>query len=95
MAGKADIVQDLADSVEGLSKKQASDAFDAVFDSITKYLLKSERVQVGSFGSFSLSSRAARKGRNPATGATITIAASKNVRFKPATTLKASLNKKK
>lgn len=95
MAGKTDVTDYIAENVEGLSKKQAAEAFDAAFDYITKALKGGDRVQIGNFGSFSVSSRAARKGRNPATGATITIAASKNVKFKPATTLKAALNKKK
>ena len=70
-------------------------AFDAVIDCIADYLKKGDRVQIGGFGSFSVSERAARKGRNPATGASITIAASKNVRFKAASTLKDAVNKKR
>lgn len=91
MAGKADIVDRLAQSVDGLSKKQAAEAFDVVFDSITQALKDGDRVQVPGFGSFSLSERAAREGRNPATGETIKIAASKNVRFKAGKDLKAGL----
>ena len=93
MAGKADIVEVLAGN--GLTKKQAAEAFDAVFDTIAKHLKKDERVQIPGFGSFSTSKRSARKGRNPATGATITIKASKNVRFKSGKELKDSLNKKR
>ena len=95
MAGKADVVDALAASVEGLTKKQAAEAFDAVFGSIAKHLRKDERVQVPGFGSFSVSRRAARKGRNPATGAAITIKASKNARFKAGKELKDSLNRGK
>jgi DNA-binding protein HU-beta len=95
MAGKADILDHVVDAVEGLSKKQAGEAFDAVFESITAQLKKGERVQVGNFGSFSVTERAARKGRNPATKAVIHIPASKNVRFKPATSLKGAVNKKR
>ncbi len=93
MAGKADIVDALAAGVEGMSKKAAGEAFDIVFDTIAKHLRKDDRVQVPGFGSFSVSKRAARKGRNPATGATITIKASKNARFKAGKELKDSLNK--
>jgi DNA-binding protein HU-beta len=93
MAGKADIVDKVASSVDGMTKKSAAEAFDAVFDSIGRHLRKGERVQVPGFGSFSVSRRAARKGRNPATGQAITIKASKNVRFKAGKELKEGLNK--
>jgi DNA-binding protein HU-beta len=95
MAGKNDITDGVANAVAGITKAQAADAFDAVVDCIADYLKKGERVQIGGFGSFSISERAARKGRNPATGASITIAASKNVRFKAASTLKDAVNKKR
>ncbi|MCB1007472.1 MAG: HU family DNA-binding protein [Acidobacteria bacterium] len=93
MAGKADIVDYIAGSVDGLTKKAAGEAFDAAIEAIVKGLKKGERVQVPGFGSFSVNKRAARKGRNPATGATITIKASKNVRFKAGKELKDTLNK--
>lgn len=91
MAGKADLADHVANSVD-LSKKQASDAVDAVFGAIASYLEKGDRVQVSGFGSFSVSERAARTGRNPATGESIQIAASKNAKFKAAKDLKESLN---
>jgi DNA-binding protein HU-beta len=93
MAGKADIVEHIAGAVEGMTKKQAGEAFDAAIDAISKALKKGDRVQVPGFGSFSVSKRAARKGRNPATGAAITIKASKNARFKAGKELKDALNK--
>jgi DNA-binding protein HU-beta len=93
MASKADIVDHIAGSVDGLTKKAAGEAFDAAIEAISKSLRRGERVQVPGFGSFAVSKRAARKGRNPATGATITIKASKNVRFKAGKELKDSLNK--
>ncbi len=95
MAGKADIVEHVVGAVEGLTKKQAGEAFEAVIDAITRGLKKAERVQIPGFGSFSASKRAARKGRNPATGATINIKASKNARFKAGKELKEALNKGK
>lgn len=93
MAGKAHIVDGVANSVDGINKKQAGEAFDAVFDSITKYLRKGERVTLPGFGSFSVSKRAARKGRNPATGKEIQIKASKNARFKAGKDLKTAVNR--
>lgn len=92
MAGKADIVDAVCDAVPDMSKKQAGEAFDAVFGAISDHLTDGERVQLPGFGSFSISERAARTGRNPATGATIQIAASKNVRFKAGKDLKESVN---
>jgi DNA-binding protein HU-beta len=92
MAGKQEITNQVVEQVEGLTKKQATDAFDAVFKAISDYLTEGERVSIHAFGSFSVSTRAARQGRNPATGASITIAASKNVKFKPARDLKDAVN---
>ena len=93
MASKADIVEHIANSVDGYTKKAAGEAFDAVIESISKSLKKGDRVQIPGFGSFAVSKRGARKGRNPKTGATIQIKASKNVRFKAGKELKESLNK--
>lgn len=93
MAGKTHIVDAVADSVDGISKKQAGEAFDAVFGSITKFLRKGEKVTIPGFGGFSVSHRAARKGRNPATGKEIQIKASKNARFKAGKDLKTSVNR--
>lgn len=92
MAGKADIVDYLVDNVDGLTKKQAAEAFEGVFDAITEILQDGERVSIPGFGSLTVVERAARQGRNPATGATITIPASKNVRFKPGKDLKEAVN---
>ncbi len=93
MAGKADIVDAVTDKVEGLTKKQAGEAFDAIFETITDHLKGGERVSITGFGSFSVSERAARKGRNPATGEEIHIAASKNARFKAGKDLKEAVNR--
>lgn len=92
MAGKADIVDYVANNVDGINKKQAGEALEAVFASITQHLQDGDRVQVSGFGSFVVSERAERQGRNPATGESITIPASKNARFKPAKDLKEALN---
>jgi DNA-binding protein HU-beta len=95
MAGKADLVNSIADSVEGLTRRQAAEAFEAVFAAITAALKAGESARVPGFGSFAVSERAARKGRNPATGEAISIKASKNVRFKVGKELRESLNTKK
>jgi len=91
MAGKSEITDHVA-SQAYLTKKQAGEALEAVFDAITAHLKSGDRVQISGFGSFSVSERAAREGRNPATGASIRIPASKSARFKPGANLKSALN---
>src|SRR5687768_14636920 len=95
MAGKTDLVNSIADSVEGINKRQATAAFEAVFDAIVAALKSGDTAKVPGFGSFAVGERGARKGRNPATGESITIKASKNVRFRPGKELKEAVNKKK
>ena len=94
MAGKADLINRIAEEAE-LTRKQATEAFEAVFAAITEAVKAGESAKIPGFGSFNLSERASRKGRNPATGKEIKIAASKNARFKAGAALKASLNTKK
>ena len=95
MAGKADLVNGIVDRVEGITRRQAAEAFEAVFDSIVDALRAGEGAKVPGFGSFGVSERSARKGRNPATGESINIKASKTVRFKVGKELKEAVNKKK
>jgi DNA-binding protein HU-beta len=95
MASKADLVNSVAESVEGLTRRQATAALEAVFEAITDALKSGDSAKVPGFGSFSVSERGARKGRNPATGETIKIAASKGVRFKAGKELKESVNTKR
>lgn len=92
MAGKADIVDSIADNVEGLTKKQAAEAFQTVLNAITSHLKNGDRVQLPGFGSFSVTHRAARMGRNPKTGDAIKIKASNAARFKMGKDLKEALN---
>ena len=95
MAGKAELVESIMDSVDGLNRRQAAEAFEAVFGAIVASLKAGESAKVPGFGSFTVSERAARKGRNPATGESISIRASKSVRFKAGKELKEAVNKKK
>ena len=92
MAGKADIVDAIADGVEGITKKQAAEAFDATVETIASLLKDGERVQIPGLGSFSVSRRDARTGRNPKTGEAIQIAASNVAKFKAGKDLKDRLN---
>jgi len=90
---KLELVDHIATEAD-LTKVAAAKALEAVLEGIEKTLKKGEEVRLVGFGTFSVRERAAGKGRNPATGKEIKIAASKNARFKPSTALRASLNKK-
>jgi len=72
----------------GDSKKEAARAVDVVFDAIIRNISKGEDVMINDFGKFKKVDRPARKGRNPFTGESIQIKASKKVRFLPAKGLK-------
>ncbi len=67
----------------GLTKKQAELALAAFIDSVTEALKDGDKVQLMGFGTFEVKERGARTGRNPATGATIEIPASRAPAFKP------------
>ena len=94
MAGKADVVREIAEQA-GISKKEATAAYDAFVNYIAETCQKGERCSVPGLGSFAVSERKARTGRNPRTNETIQIPASRNVRFKAGKDLKTSLNTKK
>ena len=68
------------------------EAVDAIIECIIGNLTRGERVQIPGFGTFNISERAAREGRNPATGEAMHIPASKSVRFKPGKALKDAVN---
>ena len=87
---KGELVEAVADSVK-ISKLAAGEAVDATFENIAKAIKRSKRFQVPGFGTFTVRSRKARKGRNPQTGAAISIKASRTVGFKPAPVLKKGL----
>ncbi len=77
---KSEFVDQVADRA-GLSKKDASDAVDAVLDTVESALRRGSEVTFSGFGKFSVSHRSAREGRNPATGERIHIAASRVPKF--------------
>ena len=89
---KTELIAAVAEQAE-LSKKDAEKALKAFTDVIAAELVKGEKVQLVGFGTFEVSERAAREGRNPLTGEKITIAASKNPKFKAGKALKDMLNK--
>jgi len=88
---KAELIDAMA-SDSGLSKADAKRALDAFCDATTKALKKGDRVALVGFGSFSISNRAARKGRNPQTGKEINISAKKVVKFKAGAELSGKVN---
>ena len=79
-------------SSANLSKADAGRAVDAFVDSVTKALRRGDQVSLVGFGTFTVRNRAARTGRNPQTGQTITIKASKVPAFKAGKALKDSVN---
>jgi DNA-binding protein HU-beta len=88
---KNELIDAVAAATE-LKKTEASKAIDAVFDTIAGALKKGDEVRLVGFGTFSVASRSASEGRNPRTGEKITIAASKQAKFKPGKSLKDELN---
>ncbi|MBR3490424.1 MAG: HU family DNA-binding protein [Bacilli bacterium] len=88
---KAELVEAIAEKT-GLTKADANRALEATFEVITKALKKGERVPVAGFGTFNVTKRKAREGRNPQTGATVKIPARKAVTFKAGTALKDAVN---
>lgn len=88
---KSEMIEVLS-SKTGLSKADAEKMFNATFDLFKEELAKGNKVSVTGFGTFKISERAAREGRNPQTGETIQIAASKSVSFKAGTELKSKVN---
>jgi DNA-binding protein HU-beta len=88
---KNDLVGVVADTAK-VTKAQAGEAVDAVFDAITGALKAGDDVRLVGFGTFSVSKRKASTGRNPATGAEIKIPASNQAKFKPGKGLKDSIN---
>ena len=84
---KPELVQAVAKAAK-LSKKDAGNAIDAVFDTISKTLKKGGSVALIGFGTFEVRKRKARTGRNPQTGAVLKIKASKVPAFKPGKALK-------
>ena len=92
MAGKADMIDHLVGNLEGMTKKLAGEAVEAIFDHIASSLASGERVQVPGFGTFVVTARKERQGLNPQTKEPMTIPASNSVRFKPGKALKDSVN---
>ena len=92
MANKAELLEIVQKNLGAdATKRSAADALEAVLTAISKAVKKDGAVQLIGFGTFKVAKRAARKGRNPKTGAELTIKASKSVRFVASSALKKSL----
>ena len=88
---KTELVAAMAEQA-GLSKKDAEKALKAFTDVVAEELKKGEKIQLVGFGTFEVSERAAREGRNPRSGETMTIAACKAPKFKAGKALKDAIN---
>ena len=88
---KTELIAAVAEQAE-LSKKDSEKALKAFVDVITEELKKGDKVQIVGFGTFEVSERAAREGRNPQTGETMQIEACKEPRFKAGKALKDAIN---
>lgn len=84
---KGELTKEVARAA-GLTQADAAKAVDAVFDAISDSLRRRDQVAIAGFGTFQAKTRAAREGRNPATGATIKIEEKTLASFKPASALK-------
>ena len=88
---KTELVAAMAEQAE-VSKKDAEKVLKAFTDVVAEELKKGEKIQLVGFGTFEVSERAAREGRNPQTGKAMKIAASKSPKFKAGKALKDMLN---
>ena len=88
---KTEIIASLAES-SGLSKADGDKVYNATFELFKEELAKGNKISVSGFGTFDISERAEREGRNPQTGETIKIAACKSVKFKAGKELKEKVN---
>lgn len=89
---KADLVETVAKEAE-MTKKDAEQLVEIIFDSIVGTLNKGEKIELRGFGSFRVRERDARKGRNPKTGEAVNIPAKRVAYFKPGKDLKELINK--
>ena len=88
---KADLVEKVAKEAD-MTKKDAEQLVEIIFDSITGTLNKGEKIELRGFGSFRVRQRNSRKGRNPKTGAAVDIPAKRVAYFKPGKELKELIN---
>lgn len=88
---KLDLIKEVSGRT-GLTQVATKDVVEAVLEVITEELIKGEKVTIAGFGTFEVRERAERMGRNPQSGETMLIGASKNVKFKAGKSLKDKVN---
>jgi DNA-binding protein HU-beta len=91
LVNKSELVDRVAGATD-VDKRAAERAVDAIFDAVVSETKSGNKVSLFGFGTFTPTARAARTGRNPQTGAPVQIAASKGVKFSPASAFKSALN---
>ncbi len=91
---KAELVEIVYEKVGGLSKKEAQDIVEAIFNTMKENLKGGEKIKISGFGNFILRDKRTRKGRNPQTGDDIQITARRVLTFRPSQILKAHINDK-
>lgn len=89
---KADIIERIYERVGGLSKKEASQIVETIFDLMKSTLEAGDKIKLSGFGNFVVRDKNSRIGRNPQTGNEITISARRVLTFKPSQVLKNTLN---
>ena len=85
---KRELVEKLAEKVDGINQKEAEVIVKVIFDSMTDSLAKGERIEIRGFGSFQIKNRGAREGRNPRSGEKVFVAPKKTLFFKVGKELK-------
>jgi|KBSMisStaDraftv2_1062788.scaffolds.fasta_scaffold4028590_1 DNA-binding protein HU-beta len=91
MAGKTEILDAIAEAMQ-VPKREAETAYDAFLNALTAAFRRGEKVSIPGLGAFTVADRPERQGRNPKTGETIRIAASRTVKFKAGRELKQLVN---
>jgi integration host factor subunit alpha len=91
---KADLIDKVYENVSGLSKRDASELVEAVFETIKTTLENGENLKISGFGNFIIRNKNSRPGRNPKTGESIEISSRRVLTFRPSQILKKALNEK-
>jgi integration host factor subunit alpha len=89
---KADIIDKVYESVTSLSKREATELIEAVFETMKQTLESGENLKISGFGNFIIRKKQSRPGRNPKTGKAIEISARSVLTFRPSQVLKKALN---
>lgn len=89
---KADLIERVYDELKKVSKTEAADLVNTVFDSLKSSLASGENVKISGFGNFVVKEKKPRTGRNPQTGEPITISGRKVINFKVSQILKKAVN---